>query len=62
MKTYRVDKLKLKDWIIAITEGFWEKFKDDTDLSFTKKDSKKKLTQKSQKIIDMIRNYLENLI
>ena len=62
MKTYRVDKLKLKDWIIAITEGFWEKFKDDTDLSFTKKDSKKKLTQKSQKIIDMIRTYLENLI
>jgi hypothetical protein len=54
----------LKEWIISITQSFWEEFKVFTDLnvSFKNVDSKIKITKESQKIIAMIRKFLENLI
>ena len=54
----------LKDWVISITQSFWDEFKVFTDLnvSFKDIDSKLKITRESQKIIAMIRKYLESLI
>ena len=54
----------LKEWVISITQSFWEEFKVFTDLnvSFQNIDSKIKITKESQKIIAMIRKYLESLI
>ena len=54
----------LKDWVISITQSFWDEFKVFTDLnvSFKNIDSKLKITRESQKIIAMIRKYLESLI
>lgn len=54
----------LKEWVISITQSFWDEFKVFTDLnvSFKNIDSKLKITRESQKIIAMIRKYLESLI
>ena len=54
----------LKEWVISITQSFWEEFRVFTDLnvSFKNLDSKIKITKESQKIIAMIRKYLESLI
>ena len=54
----------LKEWVIGITQSFWDEFKVFTDLnvSFKNIDSKLKITRESQKIIAMIRKYLESLI
>ena len=54
----------LKDWVISITQSFWDEFKvfTDLDVSFKNIDSKLKITRESQKIIAMIRKYLESLI
>ena len=54
----------LKEWVISITQGFWDEFKVFTDLnvSFKNIDSKLKITKESQKIIAMIRKFLESLI
>ena len=54
----------LKQWVISITQSFWDEFKVFTDLnvSFRNLDSKIKITKESQKIIAMIRKYLESLI
>ena len=54
----------LKEWVISITQSFWEEFKVFTDLnvSFKNLDSKIKINKESQKIIAMIRKYLESLI
>ena len=54
----------LKEWVISSTQSFWEEFKVFTDLNvaFKNIDSKIKITKESQKIIAMIRKYLESLI
>ena len=54
----------LKQWVISITQSFWDEFKVFTDLnvSFKNLDNKIKITKESQKIIAMIRKYLESLI
>jgi len=54
----------LKEWVISITSSFWDEFKVFTDLnvSFKNIDSELKITRESQKIIAMIRKYLESLI
>ena len=54
----------LKEWVISITQNFWDEFKVFTDLnvSFKNLDSKIKITKESQKIIALIKKYLENLI
>ena len=54
----------LKDWVISITQSFWDEFKVfyDLNVSFKNIDSKLKITKESQKIIAMIRKYLEALI
>lgn len=54
----------LKDWIIAIEEPFWNEFKvfQDLNVAFKNIDSKIKIQKESQKIIAMIKKYMENLI
>jgi len=54
----------LKEWVISITQSFWDEFKvfNDLNVSFKNIDSKLKITRESQKIIAMIRKYLEALI
>ena len=54
----------LKEWVISITQNFWDEFKVFTDLnvSFKNLDSKIKITKESQKIMALIKKYLENLI
>jgi len=54
----------LKEWVISITQNFWDEFKVFTDLnvSFKNLDSKIKITKESQKIIALIKKYLETLI
>jgi hypothetical protein len=54
----------LKEWVISITQSFWDEFKVfyDLNVSFKNIDSKLKITKESQKIIAMIRKYLEALI
>ena len=64
MKSMVQDITVLKEWVISITSSFWEEFKVFTDLnvSFKNLDSKIKITKESQKIIAMIKKYLESLI
>ena len=64
VKSMVQDITVLKEWVISITSSFWEEFKVFTDLnvSFKNLDSKIKITKESQKIIAMIRKYLESLI
>ena len=64
VKSIVQDITVLKEWVISITQSFWEEFKIFTDLnvSFKNLDSKIKITKESQKIIAMIRKYLESLI
>ena len=54
----------LKDWIIAIEEPFWNEFKvfEDLNVSFKNVDEDIKIKKESQKIIAMIKKYMENLI
>ena len=54
----------LKEWIISIEKPFWEEFEifEDLDLSFKNIDSKMKIQKQSQKLIALIKKYLENLI
>ena len=54
----------LKEWIISITQSFWDEFKvfTDLDVSFKNIDSKLKIMRESQKIIAMIRKFLESLL
>ena len=54
----------LKDWIISIEQPFWNEFKvfPDLDVSFKNIDSRLKIQRESQKIIALIKKYLENLI
>ena len=63
-KSLQQDLAVLKEWVISITTGFWEEFKvfHDLNVSFKNIDSKLKITRESQKIIAMIRKYLESLI
>ena len=64
MKTIVQEISVLKDWIISIEEPFWNEFKvfNDLDVSFKNIDSKLKIQRESQKIIALIKKYLENLI
>ena len=64
IKSMVQDITVLKEWVISITQSFWEEFKVFTDLnvSFKNLDSKIKINKESQKIIAMIRKYLESLI
>ena len=54
----------LKEWVISITRSFWDEFKvfTDLDVSFKNIDSKLKIMRESQKIIAMIRKFLESLL
>ncbi len=54
----------LKEWIISIEKPFWEEFEvfEDLDLSFKNIDSKMKIQKQSQKLIALIKKYLENLV
>ena len=54
----------LKEWIISITHIFFQHFLDNLNLniSFKNNDSKKKITQQSQKITVLIKKYLECLL
>ena len=54
----------IKDWLIAILEPFWTEFRvfEDFDVSFKKTDSKSKVVKQSQKIIAIIKKFMENLI
>lgn len=54
----------VKDWVIAIEEPFWNEFKvfQDLNVSFKNIDSEIKIKRESQKIIAMIKKYMENLI
>jgi len=54
----------LKDWIIAIEEPFWNEFKvfEDLNVSFKNVDDEIKIKKETQKIIAMIKKYMENLI
>ena len=54
----------LKDWLIAIEEPFWNEFKifDDLNVSFKNSDAKNKIKKQSQKIIAIIKKFMENLI
>ena len=64
IKSMVQDITVLKEWVISITQNFWDEFKVFTDLnvSFKNLDSKIKITKESQKIIALIKKYLENLI
>ena len=54
----------LKDWLIAIEEPFWNEFKifDDLNVSFKNSDAKNKIKKQSQKIVAIIKKFLENLV
>ena len=54
----------LKDWLIAIEEPFWNEFKifDDLNVAFKNSDAKNKIKKQSQKIIAIIKKFMENLI
>ena len=53
----------LKEWVISITQSFWDEFKvfTDLDVSFKNIDSKLKIMRESQKIILVIKKYVEYL-
>ena len=63
-KTLVQDINIVKDWLIAITQSFWDDLKvfNDLNIAFNNKDSKLKIFKESQKIIAMIRKYLDSLI
>ena len=54
----------LKDWLIAIEEPFWNEFKifEDLNVAFKNSDAKNKIKKQSQKIIAIIKKFMENLI
>ena len=54
----------LKDWLIAIEEPFWNEFKifDDLNVAFKNSDAKNKIKKQTQKIIAIIKKFMENLI
>ena len=54
----------LKDWLIAIEEPFWNEFKifDALNVAFKNSDAKNKIKKQSQKIIAIIKKFMENLI
>ena len=56
--------LMLKDWIISIEQPFWNEFKvfKNLNLSFKHSNSKIKKEKEIQKIIAIIKKYMENLI
>ena len=56
--------LILKDWIISIEQPFWNEFKvfKNLNLSFKHSNSKIKKEKEIQKIIAIIKKYMENLI
>ena len=56
--------LILKDWIISIEQPFWNEFKvfKNLNLSFKHSNSKVKKEKEIQKIIAIIKKYIENLI
>ena len=56
--------LILKDWIISIEQPFWNEFKvfKNLNLSFKHSNSKVKKEKEIQKIIAIIKKYMENLI
>ena len=64
VKSIVQDITVLKEWVISITQSFWDEFKVFTDLnlSFKNLDSRIEITKQSQKIIAIIRKYLESLI
>ena len=56
--------LMLKDWIISIEQPFWNEFKvfKNLNLTFKHSNSKIKKEKEIQKIIAIIKKYMENLI
>ena len=54
----------LKDWLIGIEEPFWNEFKifEDLNVAFKNSDAKNKIRKQSQKIIAIIKKFMENLI
>ena len=56
--------LILKDWIISIEQPFWNEFKvfKNLNLTFKHSNSKIKKEKEIQKIIAIIKKYMENLI
>ena len=54
----------LKEWIVAITEPFWNEFKifEELNVAFKNSDPKNKIKKQSQKIIAIIKKFMENLI
>lgn len=56
--------LILKDWIISIEQPFWNEFKvfKNLNLTFKHSNSKVKKEKEIQKIIAIIKKYMENLI
>lgn len=62
-KAFIHDLSVLKDWVVNIEEPFWNEFKviPDLNVSFKNIDSKLKIQKESQKIIVMIKKYMENL-
>ena len=58
------DIAALKEWLMSITKSFWDEFKVDKDLdvSFDNNNSKTKIMKISEKIIAMIKKYLDSLI
>ncbi len=56
--------LMLKDWIISIEQPFWNEFKvfKNLNLTFKHSNSKVKKEKEIQKIIAIIKKYMENLI
>ena len=54
----------LKDWLIAIEEPFWNEFKiiDDLNVAFKNSDAQNKIKKQSQKIIAIIKKFIENLV
>ena len=54
----------IKDWIVSIEEPFWNEFQvfEDLNVSYKKSDSKKKIKKETQKIVAIIKKFIENLI
>ena len=54
----------LKDWVIAIEEPFWNEFKifEDLNIAFKNTDSRNKIKKETQKIVAIIKKFIENLI
>ena len=63
-KTILEDANILKEWIILIEEPFWNEFKifEELNVAFKNSDPKNKIKKQSQKIIAIIKKFMENLI